>query len=438
MRRARRSGEPGGPFFLALVAFGLAWLGWTFHGQVDQIFTGATAHDFQDYYFSTKAFRQGASIYDLAATNALSRKVPEAGWSPPYVYPPYLTLLFIPISYMRYVPARVLWLVLNYGFLLGSIDAIRRLCALVGERRVDRRLTWLAAVYTPCVFAPVLDHMWCGQSNLLVLFLVSWGIYLEWRDHVARTTSGDASPFPLGALLLAVAGLTKLYPLFLFPCYFAMRRFKSAITIGVWCAVLTGLTLLVIPLSEFFRFPEVLDASMYVAKSQEQHFSDHSASSALRWLVAPAIVPAIVITLLRGVPYAVHFVVFGLTRPKLSELGVLLRFAQSFVLLACVMFRWWEHHLVMLVFPFFVGAYACARLGERRSLTTLCLAVSAAYVAIVGHPLLDPWLHWGAKQALAANHGIFAAQMLLLGVLEVLVRKSAPVHLAVAAGPQKG
>lgn len=401
-----------GPIFLGLVALGLAWVGYTIHGQIDQIFAGTTAHDFQDYYFSTKAFRQGASIYDLAATDALSRKVPEAGWSPPYVYPPYLTLLFIPISYMRYVPARVLWLILNYGFIVASFDAMRRLCALVGETRVDRRLTWLAAVYTPTLFAPVLDHMWCGQSNLLVLFLVSWGIYLEWKGH------------PLGPLLLAVAGLTKLYPLFLFPCYFAMRRFRTAFTIGIWCAVLTGLTLLVIPISEFLRFPEVLNASMYVATSQEQHFSDHSASSALRWLVAPAIVPAIAIALLRGIPSAAHFVLFGLTRPKLSDLGVLLRFAQAFVLLACVMFRWWEHHLVMLLFPFFVGAHASTRLRDgARALVTFGLAASAGYLAIVNHPLLTPWVSWGAKRYLAANHGLFAAQMVLLVVLEVLIRR---------------
>ena len=401
------------PLNAALVALGLIWLGFTFRGQVDQIFAGTAGLDFHDYYYSTKAFRfHGASIYDDAAMSSLAQQERGVSWVPPYVYPPYLTVLFLPLVSFRYETVRVLWLILCYGFVFGSFDAMRRLCALAGRRPVDWRLTWLAPIFAVNLFSPLLDHNWYGQSDLLVLFLVCWGIYLEWKQPFR---------FPIGALLLATAGVLKLFPMFLFPCYLAMRRYRSVAAIGGWVVVLTGFTLLFIPVREFLRFPEVLNASMYVATSQEQFFQDHSASSALRYLLAPTAAPALAIVLLRFVPYGGYLAVLTREAPRRSELSRLLRFSQAFVLLAFVMFRWWEHHLVMLLFPFFVAAYACSRMPRPRALPAACLAASAAYIGAVNHPALDRWL--GPYLAPAMN-GKILAQLMLLGVLEVLIRRS--------------
>jgi hypothetical protein len=405
----------------ALLAGGLIWLGYTFRGDVDQILSRTAGYDFHNYYYSTKAFRfHGASIYDHAAMHALSQQEQGTPWVPPYVYPPYLTVLFLPLVTLRFETVRVLWLVLCYGFLFGSFDALSRLCALAGKRPVDWRLRWFAPIVTASLFEPFRDHTWYGQSNLLVLFLMCWGIYLEWKQP-AR--------FPIGgALLLATAGVLKLFPMFLFPCYLAMRRYRTVFAIGTGVLVLTGFTLLFVPFSEFLRFPEVLSASMYVAGSPYQFRQDHSASSVLRHLIAPTAAPAVAILLLRFVPYGGYLVMFAREGAKGSELVRLLRLSQVVVLLVFVMFRWWEHHLVMLLLPYFVAAYGCSvvlpgRGRPLRIVTTTCLAASAAYIAAVSHPLLHSL---SGRPLVFPMPGKFAAQLLLLGVLEVLIRTAKP------------
>ena len=83
------------------------------------------------------------------------------------------------------------------------------------------------------------------------------------------------------------------------------------------------------------------------------------------------------------------------------------------------MFRWWEHHLVMMVFPFFVAAYGCMRLEAPRALIA-CLAASALYIGAIGHPLLAAWVD---PHALPLHQGKFFAQLALFVVLEILIRR---------------
>ncbi len=401
----------------ALVVGGLIWLGLTFRAQLAEILAGTAGFDFHNYYYSTKAFRfHGASIYDHEAMSALSREEQGTPWVPPYVYPPYLTVPFLPLVSLRYETVRVLWLLLSYGFLFGTFEAMRRLCVFVGKRPVDWRLTWLVPIFAASLFSPLLEHNWYGQSNLLVLVLLSWGIYLEWKRPFR---------FPVGELLLATAGLLKLFPMFLFPCYLAMRRYRTVGAIAGWSVLLTGMTLLFIPFGEFLRFPEVLNASMYVATSQEHFYQDHSASSALRYLIAPAAVPAVAIFLVRFVPYGGYLAAFRAEAGRPGRLGMahLLRLSQAFVLLSFVMFRWWEHHLVMLFFPCFIAAYECSRAPRARVAPAVCLAASAAYIGIVYHPALRDWL---GQYLEAAMQGKLAAQLILFGVLEYLIRKPFP------------
>ena len=118
---------------LALLAIGVVWLALLFREQIREILEKRAGRDFLDYYYSTRAFRRGASIYDKQAMEALARKQQGFDWIPPYMYPPYLTVLFLPISHLGYMAARILWLVCNYGFLFLAFEAMRRLCVLIGK-----------------------------------------------------------------------------------------------------------------------------------------------------------------------------------------------------------------------------------------------------------------------------------------------------------------
>src|SRR5829696_5496753 len=109
--------------------------------------------DFHVYYAAAQALRNGQDIYSTAI-------------SPPYVYPPFLATLAIPLSALSVAAATIIWKVLQH------------LCLLViGVLLLDlvpRRIRPLAAgvLLLGLLTVPLQDEVRVGESNALVLALI--------------------------------------------------------------------------------------------------------------------------------------------------------------------------------------------------------------------------------------------------------------------------
>ena len=122
----------------------------------------------------------------------------------------------------------------------------------------------------------MLNHDWQGQSNLLVLALTAWALEAELRDDRSERATG---------LLLAPAILLKLFP-GIFLLYLVVRRRWTALA---WTAaagaLITALTLVWIPISDYLRFPDVLFGSMYL-KDEHNVVGNYSMAAAATWIGA--------------------------------------------------------------------------------------------------------------------------------------------------------
>jgi hypothetical protein len=389
-------------------------------GLVVGIYRGSAGTDFHAYYYSTKASRLlGTSIYQYDAMQALSIREGHESDLPIYVYPPYLNVLFLPLVRFAYEGVRVFWLILNCALLFGAIEGFGRLCTLATGAVSGWRLRWLFPVWALSLYSPLLDNNWQGQSNLLILFLLTWGIYLEMRGRIRS-----------GAVLIAIGSLLKLFPMVVWPYYVVTRRFRTVRWILFGALLLTLVTLACFPLSEFLRFPSmlVLRKSMYVTDWDDP--TDYSASTAIARLL-PAIAPSDspVNLLMRLAPYAAVLWLCTLERSGPDSRKVL-RLAQIVTLFGFFVRPWWEHHLVLLLFPLFVAFHVALSSRPVRRLELSFALLSCTYLGAVYHV----WLRLILQSSMDAfTRFKFLAILLLLATLEMLAHP--PLSRRVAQAP---
>jgi len=161
--------------------------------------------DFHVYYTAAHVLARGEDIY-------------TAGISPPYVYPPLLAALVVPLAGLPVNTATIAWKLMQHicllvaGGLLVSM-APARMRPLAGGLLLLGLLT-----------VPVHAEMQVGESNSLVLALTVGGVWLVNRLNARRGHQSPESldarafldPLVIGAgLLLALAASIKVLPLLL-------------------------------------------------------------------------------------------------------------------------------------------------------------------------------------------------------------------------------
>jgi hypothetical protein len=161
--------------------------------------------DFQVYYQAAKALARGENIY-------------TAGISPPYVYPPLLSLLAYPLSILPITPATILWKLLQHLclFIAGA------LLAALSPKGV--RPLVVGVLLLSLLLVPFHDEIRVGESNSLILALVVGSIALAARatnDNVLASSYSD-SKLAIGGGLLALAVSIKVLPVLLL-AYFWWR-----------------------------------------------------------------------------------------------------------------------------------------------------------------------------------------------------------------------
>jgi hypothetical protein len=376
------------PGVLGLVAAS-ALFAWAMARHVSEIAEHRAGLDFEDYYFSAKAVLQGKSVYDHEAMVAIARSEVGTQGLPVHVYPPLLTALFVPLTYLPYAGARIAWLALSQLLLFASVVACARICAERGARSPGGLFCVTFALLGAAAFEPAMDHDWQGQSNTLVLAFSTWALHEHLRREPRDARTG---------LLLAPAVLLKVFPAMFAPYLVARGRWRAALWTGVAAVGITVLTLIRIRWGDYVRFPHVLGDSMYL-KDGAPMFANYSMPAGVRW--AGSLAGAgegsqkLAAAAVRFVPYPVALGAAAWEARReasfegLARLVPALRLSQGFLLMGFVILKWWEHHLVFALVPlFFAVRVAFFEREVRARAVAFLVVVSGLWIALPRHPLV--------------------------------------------------
>jgi Glycosyltransferase family 87 len=422
----------------ALVAAALvtaaALYAWVVAHHLREIARGREGLDFHDYFFSARAVvDQGKSIYDYRAMNALSHRELGTKGLPVFVYPPLLVVLFLPLAKLSYPVARIGWIFFNHLCLGATTLGCVRLYEARGGRRVGTPFWIVFTLFAASLYEPMLNHDWQGQSNLLVSALTAWALVAALRDERSDLATG---------LFLAPAILLKLFPGIFIPYLVIRRRWRALAWTAVVGAAITLATLVWIPISDYLRFPHVLLDSMYLHEDADTLGNYSMAATVAIAFAVLGLGPAAVKVggaLLKYLPYPLALAASALEfRREASLVGkarlvTALRLTQPFILMGFLISKWWDHHLVFLLVPYFFAIRIAFLEGLRARAVAALVVISGLWIALTEHPLLWDVLHgrrWDWLRGGLYSGKRFAILMLLVAT-ELLIRALDPRPLFV-------
>lgn len=147
-----------------------------------------------------------------------------------FLYPPLVATLFQPWALLDYATAKVLWMLLSLGCLVGSILLVGRRFVLPQQRTMILLFGLLAANYFP-----LLTYLERGQIDAINLLLLTLAILLllstqRWQQVGA-------------GLLIALATLFKLQCIYFVPFLFWRRLWWAVVGYGIGGVALLMLSL---------------------------------------------------------------------------------------------------------------------------------------------------------------------------------------------------
>jgi hypothetical protein len=423
------------------LAAAAALFSWAMAKHVADIVHHREGLDFHDYYFSAASIRHGKSIYDHGAMVALAHEEVGTSGLPVLVYPPLLSALFVPLTFLPYATARIVWLASNEVLLAAAIAACARICAERGARRPGRLFCATFFLLAAAAFEPAIDHDWQGQSNTLVMALSAWALH----EHLKRRPSDVGT----GALL-APAFLLKLFPGIFVPYLVLRGRWRAAVWTAAASVAITLLSLVAVRWADYLRFPHVLGDSMYL-KEGGGTLLNYSIPATAWWLGSLAGAPEgaarLAGNVLRYLPYPLALAAAAweargeASLQAIARMVPALRLSQAFLLMAFLILKWWEHHLVFALVPilFAVRLVFFERAAVRAPpVLAALLVVSGLWIALPRHPLM--WEALQAPQWAGLRDGLVETKrfgiLLLVAVTEVLIWRLK--RLAPGAGPDAG
>jgi glycosyl transferase family 87 len=202
--------------------------------------------NFTIFYAAARMVRGGQSsvLYDLSAQyraqqefapNVLIRRA-----ALPYNHPPFEALLFLPFTFLPYVPAYLLWTLLNGTMVAASLLLLRRQFVEIG----NLPLAFLVLAATG--FVPVVSGVVQGQDSVLLLFLFV----------VALTAMEKGNDAAAGAAL--AAGLFKFNLVLPLAFLLALRRWRLLLGFVPVAAVLGGVSLAMVGWHGAIRYVQLL------------------------------------------------------------------------------------------------------------------------------------------------------------------------------------
>ncbi len=130
------------------------------------------ALDFHVYYQASRVLGRGEDIY-------------LAGISPPYIYPPLLAILVLPLSALHVTTATIIWKLLQHVCLVAAGWLLVRLLPAAIRPLV------VGVLFLAWLTTPVQTEIRVGQVNSLILLLIAGTLYLILKDGQASTESTE-------------------------------------------------------------------------------------------------------------------------------------------------------------------------------------------------------------------------------------------------------
>jgi len=185
--------------------------------------------DFTIFYTAGQMVRSGQStaLYDLATQRRVQKQF-ATGLLPPYNHPPFEALLFVPLTYLGYVPAYAIWTAINVVLLGATLILLKRHFAAVGTTPT------VLLVLATTGFFPIAGALMEGQDSMLLLAISATSMVLLIRKH--DVASG-------GVLAL---GLFKLQIVFPMALVVALRRHRTLYGFAPIAIALAGLSVAMI------------------------------------------------------------------------------------------------------------------------------------------------------------------------------------------------
>jgi hypothetical protein len=207
-------------FFFSLIGFGLfAYL----HPGVD----------LRGYYGAALLVRRGGNPYDYAQLAPVLEEISGFKGNNPYFYPPWYCLFFIPMTFLPFQAARLLWILLNLGLFTVSLEWLWE----VLDWRIERWFRWVAFTFANILFGYAC--LVSENSGFVLLFGLALTLRGIRRNRPALTGLGLI-------LLLTKPQATLLMVLCL--AAWLVRRKPSAVGWGAaWGAGLLGAATVAIP-----------------------------------------------------------------------------------------------------------------------------------------------------------------------------------------------
>lgn len=251
--------------------------------------------DFSEYYAVARAIIHDphANIYSEAVQAQAVAGLGLPNQPPPFLYPPFADLLFIPLALLPFGTAAAIWLGVNVVLwagctLLLAYEAHHILAPVLPARLspMARRLVPLALAAILCLASrPAEQTLALGQINLLVLAPLALVPTLTRRGHERWV-----------GVAIAVAAMLKLTPVVLL-AYLALRRRWQAL--GAALAILAALVAVALAVHGVAVVPRMLAAQAAFSSITAHNTNEES-------LVGP-----VVSTLLLAHPAASSFILLA-------------------------------------------------------------------------------------------------------------------------------
>src|SRR5262249_48902997 len=166
----------------AVLGMSLALLGVSFYTNEGNrtVFGNALGADFAGFYAAGTLFNRYPAdrLYDLELQDVVYHEVsPELPAEDrfPYVYPPFLILLFRALALFSYPKAYLVWLIISGALVAAGLAVL--FWALPAIPKSDRPLIYLLAFS----FEPlVLECLLGGQTSAIGFFAIAMAMYLDW------------------------------------------------------------------------------------------------------------------------------------------------------------------------------------------------------------------------------------------------------------------
>ncbi|GEM_PF-986417 len=343
-------------------------------------------NDFNVFYFAAQEVAAGRDPYQRST----------GAWTP-YLYPPLLAEMLVPLTFAPIPVAAYFWFLIN---VVALIFALKMLLAL-NEKHDSRK--YLLVAGTVIVFSRfILDNFSLGQVNIIVTSFAVAHVYFFVKEKKLASS-----------LALAIAVSIKLTPAILLVWHLAKRRFGFAAQCAVMTASLMALSFVPLGQNAIASFETFVNRTI---KNEQGFDLSYAGNQSLRGAIARIADGLSENNKSSSDPINVIFILSALSLLALAiwaasrARGAMMEAAPFFCLIVLLSPLSWKAHFVALMLPVFqLLTRATTEVKSRRVATSIVLIIVFALFNLTSPKIVGLSIaEWSDENSL-----VFAAAALL-------------------------